>query len=70
MPAFFSETDPRKPRWKRREGQDLLCMLLLLLQLAPPPNEVPQWAGAAGSVARVTPGRAMQCLISKAEILL
>lgn len=30
IPAFISETDLRKPRWKRREGQDLPCVLLPL----------------------------------------
>lgn len=49
MPAFISETDPQKLRWERREGQDLLCGLLVL-GLAPPPNEVPQWAGTAEAV--------------------
>lgn len=25
MPAFLTETDPRKPPWKGREGEDLWC---------------------------------------------
>lgn len=41
MAAVLSETDPRKPPWRGREGADL-PFAHLLLQLVPAPNKVPR----------------------------
>lgn len=58
MPAFIREMDPQQPQRKRRESQDLPCVVLPF-QLISTTKQSPS-VGLWGSVTQVTPGRAMQ----------
>lgn len=68
MPAFIREVDPQEPQRKRRESQDLLCVVLPF-QLTSTTKQTPS-VGLWGSVTQVTPVRAVQRVISRPEILL